>query len=63
MKKKECMAYICKTDWDHHIPDDPNGIEIYFSEADLRKNRLCVDECGLVKLKITLEEVLIKGTM
>lgn len=47
--------YLCKTDFDYHIPDDVNGVNIYFSEKAIHKCRECVKYCGVVKLKLDLD--------
>jgi len=58
---KEYTAYVCKTDWNYHFPDDADGVTVYFSEESLKKNRKCVEECGIVKIKVSFEEVVEKG--
>ena len=59
-KKKEAYAYVCKTDWIYHVPDDYHGINIYFSEKAIRELMPCVEECGIVKIKLSYEEVVEK---
>lgn len=54
---KEYIAYVCKTDWEWHFPDDFDGVNLYFSEESIKKHRKCVEECGIVKVKVSLEEV------
>lgn len=54
---KEYIAYCCKTDWDYHFPDDWHGVDIYFSEKSIKAHRKCVEECGIVKVKVSFEEV------
>lgn len=60
-KDDDVFVYVCKTDYDYHIPDDWNGIDIYFSEKSIRTHRKCVKECGIVKMKLTFEEIVDKG--
>jgi len=59
---KEYTAYCCKTDWDYHFPDDWDGVSIYFSEKSIKHHRKCVGECGIVKVKVSFEEIIDKGT-
>lgn len=56
MKKNNIIEiYMCKTDYQYHIPDDMHGVNIYFSEESIKKNRKCVESCGIVKLKLDLD--------
>jgi len=55
---KKVKVYLCKTDYDYHIPDDINGINIYFSEKDLRKNRKCVETCGIVSCTLEFDNII-----
>ena len=57
MKDNEYTAYVCQTDWDYHFPDDWHGVNIYFSEKSIKEHRKCVEECGIVKIKVSFEEV------
>ena len=58
MKEDSYYAYVCKTDWDYHFPDDWHGVNIYFSEESIRKHSPCVESCGIVKVKVSFEEVI-----
>lgn len=58
MKNKEYVGYVCKTDWDYHFPDDYNGVTVYFSEKSIKDHRKCVKYCGIVKVKVSFEEVI-----
>lgn len=57
MKRKAKYGYMCKTDWDWELGEAPGGVEIYIDIDDLRKHRSCVDSCGIVKVKVQLEEI------
>lgn len=48
-------AYVCKTDWDYHFPDDWNGVDIYFSEESIKVHRKCVKECGVEQVRVVSE--------
>lgn len=58
---KEYKAYVCKTDWDHHFPDDWHGVTLYFSEKSIKAHRKCVEECGIVEIKVSFEGVVQRG--
>ena len=60
-KEKEYFAYVCKTDWTYHFPDDWYGVNIYFSEKSIRTHCECVEQCGIVKVKVSFEEVIAEG--
>ena len=56
-------AYICSTDAQYHIPDDWDGIQIYFSEKSLRAHKTCVCDkaehgCFPVEIEIKLPKVI-----
>lgn len=55
-------GYMCYTDYRHEIGEAPNGIDVYRSIEDLTNNRKCVSECGIVKVKIELEKVLVSDS-
>ena len=58
---EKTKVYVCKTDFDYHIPDDMHGIQIYFTEKDLRRDRECVAECGVVEMEIEFSKVIDPG--
>lgn len=62
-KVQEVEVYVCKTDYDYHIPDDVQGITVYFSEESIREERDCVENCGIVKMKLTFDSIIDKGKM
>jgi hypothetical protein len=49
--------YMCKTDYDYELGNAAGGVPVYSSLADLKEQRSCVRECGIVKVKVTLVEV------
>ena len=52
-------GYMCKIDWDWELGVAMGGNTIYPSLEDLKSNHDL--DCGVVKVKITLEEVIEKG--
>lgn len=56
--EKEFTAYMCKTDFDYDARSSSKGTKIYPNEKALREYKSCVDECGIVKVKVSLEEII-----
>lgn len=56
MKKAETMvAYMCTTDWLYELREPHLSFpELYKSLQDIRKRRVCVQECGITKVEIHL---------
>lgn len=52
------FGYMCKIDYDEHVGSDYYGVSIYPSEKALRENHKCVDECGMVKIRMSIEKVI-----
>ena len=50
-------GFMCKTDYDWELGAAIDGNKVYPSEKALREHRSCVDECGIVKVAVTLVEV------
>lgn len=50
------IGYCCMTDFDWELGEALGGTEIYASIEDLRECRKCVDQCGIVKVRIEFEE-------
>jgi hypothetical protein len=49
--------FMCKTDFFHELQDCASGAKVYSDIEDLRRGEPCVSECGIVKIKIELLEV------
>ena len=59
-------AYICSKDAHYHIPDDYDGIDIYFSEKSLRAHKTCINDkdkwgCRVVEIVIEVPDVIEDG--
>lgn len=51
-------GYMCFTDYEWHIEGDKDGTKIYPSLAALEADKHCVKkECGIVKVKLEIVEV------
>lgn len=56
----EKEGYMCLTDYEWHLEGDANGTTIYPSLTALQNARKCVKEggeCGIVKVKIQITQV------
>lgn len=63
MKSKVAKGYMCQIDFDFHVEEDINGVEIYPTIESLEKHHPCVKECGLVEVEIKLSKVIEEGTI
>lgn len=54
-------GYMCQTDWNWELGEARGGTEIYASVEDCKRSRRCVEQCGIVKVKIDLVEVVESG--
>lgn len=52
------FGYMCMTDFDHELGAACGGVAVYPSVTDLKRCRPCVDECGIVKVKVTFVETI-----
>lgn len=55
-KPKKVKLYMCGVDWQHEI-GSAGDTRLYESIEDLKRNRKCVKQCGIVELEATLKEV------
>lgn len=62
MSKKSKVGYMCQTDFDWELGEARGGTEVYCSVTDLKRKRKCVEQCGIVKVKVSLVEVVDPGT-
>jgi|TARA_R110000851_G_scaffold105563_1_gene224007 hypothetical protein len=52
---KNYKAYVCRTDWTYHFPDDWDGVNIYFSKESIMAHRGCIKECGVTEVRVMSE--------
>lgn len=56
-KKESKIGYACGVDFNHEICDDnAHPIEIYGSIKALKHRKTSFNQCGIVKVKVTLEK-------
>ena len=47
------IAYVDKIDFEHHIENALGGTLVFATEQDLRENKPCTLECGILEVEIT----------
>lgn len=57
MSKSKVIGYMDKVDFDHELGDNPNGNEVFPTIDAVLRNRKCSRICGIVKVEVTLLEV------
>ena len=53
---KEKYVYLCGVDWQHEIDEVPHGTRVYGTIKDLKERNNCWRQCGIVRLKVTVDE-------
>ena len=53
-------GYMCKIDWDHELGNAMDGNRVYATLEDLIREHDCWESCGIVRVKVTLSEVLVE---
>ena len=51
------IGYMCKVDYECELGAAAGGNVVYPIVEDLKERRRCVDECGIVKVAVSLVEV------
>ena len=57
----ERFAYCCKIDFDYEIGEAIGGNKLFPSVEDLLENCKCANHCGIVRVKVTIDEVVTEG--
>lgn len=52
------IGWMCATDYYHELGEGTGSTPIYPSLFSLKENRKCVEQCGIVKVKIVLDETI-----
>lgn len=56
-KKESKVGFLCGVDWQHELVNDNNHpIELFGSIKALKSKKPCWEECGIVKVTITVEK-------
>lgn len=56
------FGYMCQTDYEHELGEGPT-CQIYSSVEHLKEASNCVAQCGIVRVLVTLAEVVEPGTL
>jgi len=55
---------MCGVSFQHDFCDDnAHHVELYGSISALKHHKTCFKECGIVKVTVTLEKYVLKGTI
>lgn len=56
-KKSSKIGYMCGVDFQHEMdPHINEGIKVYNSIETLKELRTCWKQCGIIKVRVTLEK-------
>lgn len=56
-KKESRTGYLCGVDFQHEICDDnAHSVELYGSLSALKHHKRCFNQCGIVKVTVTVEK-------
>lgn len=53
--KKKVKAYMCATDWIHEI-EHTTFPELYYTLGELKKDRKCWKQCGVIEIELTMKK-------
>lgn len=56
MSKKVKYIYICGVDWQHELGEVTDFTPAYSTIKDLKRQRDCWKNCGIVRLKVSLDK-------
>lgn len=58
----EVVGYMCKTDFVWELGGAAGGNVVYPSVRDLKRQRPCTKECGIVEVRVRLAKIIEEGT-
>ena len=56
-------GYMCMTDFECELGMACGGNVVYPSVEDIKRNRKCVESCGIVKVAVICTEIVQESTM
>lgn len=57
LKKTSKIGYMCGVSYQHELDEDnAHEVELFGSIRALKKKMKCTHECGIVKVKVTLQK-------
>lgn len=60
-ENKGKIGYLCSTDYEFELESAAGGVKIFSSINDLKKNRKCWEECGIIEVEIVQKKVIVEG--
>jgi hypothetical protein len=48
------ITYMCGINWQHDLLSGSRGVDVFPSEAAIRKNKGCIEECGIVEVEMRI---------
>ena len=54
-------AYMCLVNWKYEAPFNADGNRIFYSLESLKRGQPCVEDCGIVKVKVSFVGVVQEG--
>jgi hypothetical protein len=58
---EKAEGFMCLIDAQHHVPDDANGVKIFFDLGDLKAaHPHAFTSCGVAKVNIEFVEILVE---
>lgn len=51
-------GYMCKVDWECELGAAMGGNHVYPSVEDLKRHRSCVEQCGIVEVRVYCSRVI-----
>ncbi len=62
MGKKTREGFMCQIAFDHELGEIRGHSKVYSSVESLRRGHgVDVDECGIIRVKVTEEEIIVDG--
>lgn len=56
-------GYIDRVDFEHELSEVSGGVKIFSSVDDIKRHISHIEECGIVKVKVELEEIVTPGAI
>jgi len=53
-------GYMCAVDYHHELGEALGGNVVFPNVSDLKRKYKCTDECGIVRVRISLDKVILK---
>ena len=54
---RQMTLYLCGVDWQHELGEAADGTTFYPNLESLKHYRKCWEECGVIKVKVTFDDI------